>query len=193
VIINHLVAIFRENPMSLFQFSDQEDPPPERADALTCPMCKHQCRPGELLCPKCGFAFHRHGQTRVIDSGDSPLPDPISRPLYAGLVAKRQLITFEIEGEQLVVPITDQIVVGRSSDRDNTQPDVDLAPFGANEKGISRGHAQISCNGPLVYVTDLGSLNGTRLNGVVLVPEVARLLRDGDTLQLGKLTLKVKL
>jgi len=135
----------------------------------------------------------RQGQTHVIDSGDSPTLEPVNRPLYAGLVASPTLITLMIEGQQMVVPITEQIIMGRSCVTDNSQPDVDLTPFGAGEKGVSRGHVQFSCKGPLVYITDLGSLNGTRLNGTALIPEVPRLLRDGDSLQLGKLMIKVKL
>jgi predicted component of type VI protein secretion system len=71
-------------------------------------------------------------------------------------------------------------------------PDVDLTPFGAIERGVSRRHLRIRCPDYLLYVTDLGSRNGTWLNGHIILPGAERLLRSGDTLQLGALRIRVK-
>jgi pSer/pThr/pTyr-binding forkhead associated (FHA) protein len=42
-------------------------------------------------------------------------------------------------------------------------------------------------------VEDLGSTNGTLLNGIRLDPYMPETLKDGDQLQLGKLLIEVKL
>jgi len=56
------------------------------------------------------------------------------------------------------------------------------------EPGISRQHARITDDKGVVLLEDLGSANGTRLNGeTVKEPEV---LRDGDYLTLGQTTLR---
>jgi len=91
------------------------------------------------------------------------------------------------------VPVAEVITIGRISDiRDDARPDVDLSLFGAGDKGVSRKHIKIKRKNILVYVADLGSTNGTLLNGRRLIPNAERLLRNGDELQLGRLKLKVK-
>ena len=58
------------------------------------------------------------------------------------------------------------------------------------EPTISRAHAAIGYDGAGFFMQDLGSTNGTRVNGA----RQARVeLTDGDELQLGKLRLRVSL
>ncbi len=59
--------------------------------------------------------------------------------------------------------------------------------------GVSRKHMKLTRKNLLVYVTDLGSTNGTLLNGRQIMPFTERILRSGDELQLGQLKLRVKL
>lgn len=119
-------------------------------------------------------------------------PNPQNRRLYAGLVGGVKPVIFEIDGKQLTLPVADEMIVGRCSGTAGSQPDVDLSLFAAEEKGVSRLHIQINHRNALFYVTDLGSLNGTWLNGFCLSPHIERLLRDGDGLRLGRLVIKVK-
>ncbi len=56
-----------------------------------------------------------------------------------------------------------------------------------NEPGISRRHASITWEGGQPVIRDLGSTNGTFVNGVRLTGP--RALRDGDTIGLGKVQL----
>ena len=58
------------------------------------------------------------------------------------------------------------------------------------EQTISRSHAAIGFDGSAFFVQDLGSTNGTRLNGK-RTPRAP--LRSGDEIQLGKLLLRVDL
>jgi FHA domain len=56
---------------------------------------------------------------------------------------------------------------------------------------ISRKHARIQCDGEQATIEDLGSRNGTRLNGVPIArPHV---LRDGDRVGIGSYELTVSL
>jgi hypothetical protein len=68
--------------------------------------------------------------------------------------------------------ITDQMVIGRDDTCDITIPD----------RQVSRHHARISLTNKGVLVEDLGSKNGTHLNGQKIIEPVV--LEDGDTLQI---------
>ncbi len=70
-------------------------------------------------------------------------------------------------------------------------PDVDLTLFKAMALGVSRLHARIDIHKNLLRITDLGSLNGTSLNGFLLTPHQPRILRDADEILLGSLMLQV--
>ncbi|MCS7071755.1 MAG: FHA domain-containing protein, partial [Anaerolinea sp.] len=55
------------------------------------------------------------------------------------------------------------------------------------EKGVSRLHAAICRQDETLTIVDMGSSNGTHLNGQRLIPDQPRVLRDGDEIRLGKL------
>ncbi len=64
------------------------------------------------------------------------------------------------------------------------------ADFQITEATISRAHAAIGFDGEAFFVEDLGSTNGTSVNGK-RKPRTA--LNTGDEIQLGKLRLRVTL
>ena len=74
-----------------------------------------------------------------------------------------------------------EFVVGRG-------PECHVRP---NSELISRQHCLLRIHGAHVHVRDLGSTNGTLVNGKLLVEECA--LSHGDTLQLGALVFEVVL
>jgi hypothetical protein len=69
-------------------------------------------------------------------------------------------------------------------------PDIDLTPFNAYEWGISRLHAKISVGKGKVAITDLGSSNGTWVGGEKITPNMPRMLKHGETINLGKLRIQ---
>lgn len=81
----------------------------------------------------------------------------------------------------------DQTILGRSDTSSATNPDLDLTPYGALEKGVSRVHAAVFRSEDTLMIVDKGSSNGTHLNGQRLVPNQPRVLRNGDEIRLGKL------
>ncbi len=74
---------------------------------------------------------------------------------------------------------------------EDVQPDVDLTPFQAAELGVSRRHVKLTRQSATIMVQDLGSVNGTFLNGQKLLPYQPRVLRNEDELRLGHMTLRV--
>jgi len=67
----------------------------------------------------------------------------------------------------------------------------DLNEFNAHLHGVSRRHCRLSRKHNRLVVTDLGSTNGTYLNGTLLAPYQEVALADGDQLILGTLHITV--
>ena len=70
-------------------------------------------------------------------------------------------------------------------------PDVNLEPYQAFEAGVSRIHAAIRVVDGQVLITDLGSGNGTRVNGNKIDPQIPFPIANGDLLNLGKLKIQI--
>lgn len=77
-------------------------------------------------------------------------------------------------------------VVGRNDPKSGIFVDVDLTALAPDPRIISRKHAQIEQEGDRFYIVDLGSTNGTRLNGQRLMPREKKPLWDGDVIEFGK-------
>lgn len=68
---------------------------------------------------------------------------------------------------------------------------VDLTPFSAQDRGVSRIHAQLHMDENKLYITDMDSTNGTFVDGVRLMPHQPHLLRQGSQIMLGRLSMQV--
>jgi hypothetical protein len=102
-------------------------------------------------------------------------------------------IIFVIRGMVERVVLTDDLSVylGRAEPGGRSQIDIDLTPYGALDRGVSRVHARLHLENNRIYVTDLGSTNGTYLAGKKLEPHKPEPLRKGDELLLGRLAVQV--
>lgn len=87
----------------------------------------------------------------------------------------------------------DTLVIGRSAPGSDEVPDIDLADFGALERGISRHHAVLFWRNGTLHIADEGSANGTVLNGRRLPPHAPHIVRNGDRITLGGLSLEIEL
>ncbi len=105
--------------------------------------------------------------------------------------ATGQLITVEIDGHVLPLPTGEELSFGRVGEQDGSGPDIDLDPFQAYLKGVSRHHMTLRRRDKLIYISDAGSRNGTWLNGHRLIAHSARLVRDGDEIHLGELKMTI--
>jgi pSer/pThr/pTyr-binding forkhead associated (FHA) protein len=84
------------------------------------------------------------------------------------------------DGKERLVPLSSDVVtIGRLADCDVVLKD----------KGASRKHAQLKMRGDTWTLTDLGSTNGTRLNGQTVQ---ARELSDGDTITIGSTVIEFR-
>lgn len=77
----------------------------------------------------------------------------------------------------------DEMLIGRRDDRQQIRPQIPL-----RDPGVSRRHAMLHREADGVSVMDLGSTNGTSVNGEELPPNSRRMLKDGDTITIGRWT-----
>jgi pSer/pThr/pTyr-binding forkhead associated (FHA) protein len=105
------------------------------------------------------------------------------------LLQKQTTVLFALIGTEIVLAlqIADRLVIGRQDFDTGVEVDIDLVPYGAVEKGVSRRHACLYRTPRTMSLIDLNSSNGTYLNGTRLVPHQPRLLRDGDAICFGNM------
>lgn len=107
-------------------------------------------------------------------------------------IAKDGLVIF-VAGHQepISIIVPNRITLGRYRDKGPTKTHVDLDRFGAFEAGVSREHAAIYREGLEFYVEDLGSVNGTWVNGERLSANQKVRLEKGAEVVLGSLSLRL--
>jgi pSer/pThr/pTyr-binding forkhead associated (FHA) protein len=133
------------------------------------------------------------GQSMTVQIDDLPEIED-SADWGSAFLGKRAQLQLEVAGlseASIQVTIKDQLVIGRESSDSPEKPDLDLSPYGAARLGVSRRHIMITKEGNILKVVDLGSTNGTYLNGVPLRENQPRVLRTGDKLSLGHLLVTV--
>jgi pSer/pThr/pTyr-binding forkhead associated (FHA) protein len=94
-------------------------------------------------------------------------------------------------GQVLPLSSRNEFTMGRISEGQPIMPDIDLSPYQAYAAGVSRLHAVIKRSGSSVVFMDLGSANGTFLNGSRLAPNEEQSLHHGDIISLGKMRIQV--
>jgi pSer/pThr/pTyr-binding forkhead associated (FHA) protein len=92
----------------------------------------------------------------------------------------------------LSIPIKDRMIVGRGGGSEDEMPDLDFSAFEAAAQGMSRNHAALTYHDDALYVEDMNSTNGTRINGFTIPPERSYRLRNGDELEFGSFRVSVR-
>lgn len=119
-----------------------------------------------------------------------PMPDRAPSPNTTHLTTAWRL-SFKIGDRMTKVNITEKMVLGRATDEDDDEIDFDLTPYGAYHYGVSRRHSIISLIEGFLYIEDLGSTNGTRINGFQLTPHQQYRLRDGDEVEFARMRVHI--
>ena len=147
------------------------------------------------ICPRCQFVNSKQSPV-CIECGQLLTDDlDATRPLNVPSTRQRiHTLIFHIGDDQLSISLkmAERLILGRQSSHTD-RPDLDLARFKAAEHGISRIHATLECNEAGVYLMDLGSRNGTFVNGRSLGAFNPCYLADGDVLRFGNLSVTLEL
>src|SRR5690606_18411784 len=96
------------------------------------------------------------------------------------------------KGRPLPLEISGRRVLGIETDEEAPQPDIDLKRFAAQQYGVQRRHVALICEQGDLYIEDLNSERGTRINGLRLSPGKRYRLRNHDELELGELRMSLR-
>ncbi len=88
-------------------------------------------------------------------------------------------------GHRFPLPSQGEVIVGRTDPVVGFVPDIDLRDEGDAAQVVARRHVKISANNGRHYVEDMGSANGTKLNGTPIEIGERGLLEPGDHIWLG--------
>ena len=123
-----------------------------------------------------------------------PMEDRGPRP-PVDVVAPPWRLLLQVDGAKrttIGLKVKPRMTIGRADSTGEHIPDIDLNPFDARRNGVSREHAVITYEDDTLYIEDLDSTNGTRINGFQLMPGRSYRLRDGDELEFGRLRAVVR-
>jgi pSer/pThr/pTyr-binding forkhead associated (FHA) protein len=164
----------------------------------TCPVCGHENADGALVCAQCYSLL----SDVTISSRDSTLPRPMQasktdvlsthphgdpKDLEADAVA----LYFDYLDEPLIVRIRRHASLGRRTLDATFQPRIDLSPYEAYSKGVSRLHAILRRTAAGLTIEDQASRNGTWVNGQRLEAFRTTPLNSGDHILLAKLSFEI--
>lgn len=137
------------------------------AAGLNCQTCGRANKAVARFCARCGQALRTIGGAvlRVIEPVRAAWEMPVSR---------------------------EPMLLGRASEAEAYRPAFDMS-FYDEGNFVSRRHARITRGRGGYFVADLGSYNGTTVNGEPMAPGRARLLLNGDRIKVGLVVIEFRL
>lgn len=165
---------------------------------IICSNCQYKNVSGAVFCAECGAQLD--GVETLVTQAitDEQIedelkkraarPEPVSAP-------SNSWISLHLMDSGKILPLAsrNEFTLGRLSEGQPIMPDIDLTPYQAYASGVSRLHAVVKRDNNRVAVMDLGSSNGTYVNGRRLNPHTEETLSHGDIVALGKLKIQILL
>lgn len=166
---------------------------------IICANCQHKNVTGAMFCAECGAQLD--GVDTLITQAitDDQIVEELRRqpahPELASTPVTTSWISLHLMDSGKILPLAsrNEFTLGRLSEGQPIMPDIDLTPYQAYASGVSRLHAVVKRDANRVLVMDLGSSNGTYVNGRRINPHVEESLSHGDIIALGKLKIQVLL
>lgn len=151
----------------------------------TCPHCGQENYEGVVFCQKCGVALvavplttRQFEDETAVGTDELHLNDAL-------------MLQVDADEQPILVQIRREVILGRVTDQAADITFINLSAYHAEDAGVSRRHARLLRDNRAIYLSDLNSTNGTKLNGETLVAGLEKRVRDGDEIMLGKLKLFV--
>jgi pSer/pThr/pTyr-binding forkhead associated (FHA) protein len=117
-------------------------------------------------------------------------PEPAQPPPAAPVSTVTGRLVIQAANASLPIPEGKQtIVIGREDPVSGIFPDIDLDPYGAQEEGVGRQHAQLVLQAGQVCIEDLESVNGTVVNKQRITAHQPHPISEGDEIRLGKMVI----
>jgi hypothetical protein len=166
---------------------------------IACPNCKSINVSGTVFCSECGaqLLYSEVLVTQSITTAQvrEAFAKQPTNPLTSPQVEVTTWASLHLLDTGQMLPLMDrnEFTLGRVSDGQPIMPDIDLSAYQAYASGVSRLHAILKRIGSRVVIMDLGSANGTYLNGRRLDPNLEQSINHGDIIALGKLKIQILL
>jgi hypothetical protein len=164
---------------------------------IICPACRHLEMAGTIFCSECGALVISRPEEYSQSIGQSGgMPERVrgeglsqTRPPTISPVSK----AVKILSTGQVLPLTgkQEFTLGRAGCSQPILPDIDLTPYGGYQNGVSRLHALVKIKDKIVWVIDLGSANGTRVNGLAITAHEPVRIQIGDVITLGNFDIQI--
>lgn len=165
---------------------------------IICPNCHHQEYAGALFCSECAAQLvvteknYVVGATDII--GDAEI-DLLTARREKSQDIKPQSdwvhLKILVDGSMVKLAGNREFTIGRGVKGQLILPDIDLGLYDAFSLGVSRLHAVMKLSQDMIMIMDLGSSNGTWVNGYRIEPHVEKEITHGDIVALGKLQFEV--
>ena len=135
------------------------EPQPVLQPEKACPGCRRSNKASARFCVGCGHSFVplQPAILRVVEPVRAAWEMPVARS---------------------------PMLLGRASEAEDYHPDFDMTFYDDGDY-VSRRHARITKGRAGYFVADLGSSNGTIVNGHALEPNRVYQLRNGDRIKVG--------
>lgn len=132
---------------------------PQPAPQKACSVCGRRNKPTATFCVGCGRTFGAipPAVLRVVEPVRAHWEMPVAR---------------------------NPMLLGRASEAEGYRPDFDMTFYDEGDY-VSRRHARITKGRGGYFITDMGSSNGTTVNGQQVVPRQVHMLHNGDRIQVG--------
>lgn len=161
-------------------------PAPTVADgpAIFCPNCGRANKPNARFCTACGTTLPPPAPAvapRTVTPPAQPRVAPPTAP-----AARFRVTTPRGSWEFPLTTLPCRI--GRRDPSQSHYPELDLADYDRGH--ASRRHAVIERRGMQYVLTDVGSVNGTLLNGMRVPPHRPQPLRAGDNIRIGDVEMR---
>src|SRR5688572_32795904 len=163
---------------------------------IVCPNCKNNNMTGSMFCTECGSQLVGTNELVTQSIPSDKLNTSSKRPtggLSQSFTVSDSWASLHLLDTGQVLPLSErnEFTMGRVSEGQPIMPDIDLSPYQAYAAGVSRLHAVIKRMGPNIIFIDLGSANGTYINGKRLPSNIEQVLNHGDIVALGKLKMQI--
>jgi hypothetical protein len=166
-----------------------------------CAQCNHKNRPGDLICQNCGFMLVEGGggKTKKLDERNAVRlegntfqqeRDETTTHFPPGTLLQVRLK--EVDEPMLYTLDEGSLTIGRFDRNTGQKPDIDMYQYAGYLLGVSRKHAMLHRVDDELVIEDLGSSNGTYVNGDRLGAYELRVVPDEATVRLGDLHFTVK-
>ena len=169
--------------------------PDTTPDAKACPACGASV--SGRFCETCGHDSALPAPPENAASGSAPQPGwtvvvAADREFYERVLARGGPDTVDFPHffpERRITLHSNATLIGRRNVKQGVEPEIDLGIEPA-DRGVSTQHAVLRISGSGLTITDLGSTNGTSLNGRddLLGSDVETPLADGDRIHVGAWT-----